>query len=303
MDASTPPHSAAYFGAARDFWWNADYLELVARRFEFAAVGSVLDVGAGIGHWGMLLASVLPREASIVGLERDPRWVAKADQRRAEREDASRFRFVQGVAESLPCEAESFDLVTCQTLLMHVGDPEAVIAEMVRVTKRGGLVLASEPNNRISMLVESSFSAQQPVEAKVEAVRFLLLYERGKMLLGEGNGSVGDLVPGYFAAAGLTRIQAYMNDNATLMVPPYNEEGQRVHASQRAEFSEQGLWWGVARDEAQRYFVAGGGIEGEFDQIWGQLLEQQQSEVDAAARGDLHTAGGDIHYIVGGRRA
>jgi hypothetical protein len=110
-------------------------------------------------------------------------------------------------------------------------------------------------------------------------------------------------VPGYFAAAGLMRIQTYMNDNATLMVPPYNEEGQRVHASLRAGFSEQGLWWGISRDEAQRYFVAGGGIEGEFDQIWGQLLQQQQSEVDAAARGDLHTAGGDIHYIVGGRRA
>jgi ubiquinone/menaquinone biosynthesis C-methylase UbiE len=303
MDPSSPPHSAAHFGAVRDFWWNHDYLELLARRFCFASVESVLDVGAGIGHWGMLLASVLPRDASIVGLERDPRWLTEADRRRAERDDSGRFRFDQGVAEALPYEDESFDLVTCQTLLMHVADPEAVIGEMVRVAKPGGLVLASEPNNRISMLVETSFTSQQPVEAKLQAIRFLLLYERGKMMLGEGNSSVGDLVPGYFAAAGLTRIQTYMNDNATFMVPPYDEEGQRVHAAQRAEFSKQGVWWGISGEEALRYFVAGGGLEGEFDPVWTQLLEQQRSEVRSAARHELHTAGGDIHYIVGGRRA
>jgi ubiquinone/menaquinone biosynthesis C-methylase UbiE len=302
MDHSSPPHSAAYFGAVRDFWWNHDYLELLARRFEFSSVASELDVGAGIGHWGMLLASVLPRDISIVGLERDPRWVAEADRRRAERQDSERFRFDEGVAESLPYKEESFDLVTCQTLLMHVPDPEAVIAEMVRVTKPGGLVLASEPNNRISMLVETSSSAQQPVESKVDAIRFSLLYERGKVLLGEGNSSVGDLVPGYFAAAGLTCIQTYMNDNATFMVPPYDDAGQRVHASQRAEFNDQGVWWGISREEALRYFIAGGGLDAEFDPIWVQLLEQQRSEVESTDRGELHAAGGDIHYIVGGRR-
>jgi SAM-dependent methyltransferase len=302
MDPSSPPHSVAYFGPVRDFWWNTDYLELLSRRFDFAAVGSVLDIGAGIGHWGMLLSAVLPRDASIIGLERDPRWVTEAERRRAERPDSGRFRFDQGVAELLPYEEESFDLVTCQTLLMHVADPEAVIGEMVRVTKPGGLVLASEPNNRIAMLVETSLSAQEPVEAKVEAIRFWLLYERGKMLLGEGNSSVGDLVPGYFAAAGLTRIQTYMNDNATFLVPPYDEEGQRVHAAQRADYSEQGLWWGISRGEALRYFLAGGGSASEFDPTWKRLLGQQQSEVESVARGELHGAGGDIHYLVGGRR-
>jgi SAM-dependent methyltransferase len=302
MDPSGPPHSAAYFGAVRDFWWNPDYLELLARRFGFASIGSVLDVGAGIGHWGMLLASVLPPDALVVGLERDPGWVAEADRRRAERQDAGRFRFDQGVAEALPYEDASYDLVTCQTLLMHVADPEAVIAEMVRVAKPGGLVLASEPNNRISMLVETSFTAQQPVESKLEALRFWLLYERGKILLGEGNSSVGDLVPGYFGAAGLIRIQTYMNDRATFMVPPYEEEGQRVHASQRAEFSEQGLWWGISHQEALRYFVASGGLEVEFDPIWERLLEQQRSELESTRRRELHGAGGHMHYLVGGRR-
>ena len=45
------PHSAAYFNEQRDFWWNADYLQLVARRLRLSEVSSALDVGAGIGHW------------------------------------------------------------------------------------------------------------------------------------------------------------------------------------------------------------------------------------------------------------
>jgi hypothetical protein len=28
------PHSAAYFEAQRDFWWNLDFLELVADRLD-----------------------------------------------------------------------------------------------------------------------------------------------------------------------------------------------------------------------------------------------------------------------------
>ncbi len=48
------PHSAAYLGATRDFWWNLDHIELCGRRLGFDAVRSVLDVGAGHGHWGRL---------------------------------------------------------------------------------------------------------------------------------------------------------------------------------------------------------------------------------------------------------
>lgn len=302
MDPSCPPHSAQYFGAIRDFWWNSDYLELLARRFDFAAVESVLDVGAGIGHWGMLLASVLPPNASIVGLERDPRWVAEADRRRARRPDAARFRFDQGVAEALPYEAETFDLVTCQTLLMHLADPRAAIAEMVRVVKCDGLVLAAEPNNRASVLVDTSVSVDMPIEAKLDAIRFMLRYERGKMLLGEGDGGVGDLLPGYFAGAGLAHIQTDLNDKATCLVAPYDEDGQRAHTSQRAEFSERGVWWGCPRDESLRYFLAGGGSAAEFDPIWERLLAQQRDEVRSSAAGTLYTAGGEIHYVVGGRR-
>ena len=143
VDPSTEPHSATYFDEQRDFWWNDDFLRLVAARIGLELVRSVLEVGAGLGHWGSTLLEVLSPEACVVGVERDPRWVIQAGERVDELGLTGRCRYVQGVAEALPFKDESFDLVTCQTLLIHVADPTAVIREMRRVVRPGGLLLRS----------------------------------------------------------------------------------------------------------------------------------------------------------------
>jgi 2-polyprenyl-3-methyl-5-hydroxy-6-metoxy-1,4-benzoquinol methylase len=91
-----------------------------------------------------------------VGVERDPRWVTQAREAATKLGLSDRWSFLQGVAEALPFADQSFDLVTCQTLLIHVADPAAVIAEMQRVVAPGGTVLLSEPNNLAGMLVYAS---------------------------------------------------------------------------------------------------------------------------------------------------
>jgi hypothetical protein len=60
------PQSAAYFNEQRDFWWKADYLQLVARRLRLSEVSSALDVGAGIGHWGRALMALLSPDAHLM---------------------------------------------------------------------------------------------------------------------------------------------------------------------------------------------------------------------------------------------
>src|ERR1700756_5701438 len=76
-------HSAEYFGDTRDYWWNADFLALMAKRLAFDRMGDVLDVGCGIGHWSRLLARVLPHDARLQGVDRDPLWVETAGERAA----------------------------------------------------------------------------------------------------------------------------------------------------------------------------------------------------------------------------
>ena len=295
------PHSAAFFGPERDFWWNRDQLELIASRRGLADVRTVLDVGCGVGHWGTLLGSVLPADATVAGIEREPEWV-EAAARRAERLGfADRFRYQQGTAESLPFDDASFDLVTCQTLLIHVADPRAVIREMLRVTRPGGHVIAAEPNNLAAFLVGSSLSADAEIEDLVDLTRFCLTCERGKAALGEGNGSVGDLLPGYFVEEGLVDVEAFLSDKPAAMFPPYSSEEQQALKAYHREAVRRGTW-GWTREEARRFFLAGGGEDAAFAAAWQRRMSEARAVADATDAGTYHSAGGTILYLVAGRR-
>jgi SAM-dependent methyltransferase len=82
----------------------------------------VLDVGSGIKPY----YPFFERHAeSYVGVDLGP----AAD--------------LQGTVESLPVDDASFDVVLCTQVLEHCADPAAAVAELRRVVRPGGRVLAS----------------------------------------------------------------------------------------------------------------------------------------------------------------
>jgi SAM-dependent methyltransferase len=303
FDTSGAPHSAAFFNPQRDFWWNEDYLQLIAARFGLGGVRSALDVGAGVGHWGRLLLPLLASEATIVGTERDPRWVTKANETATSIGIDHRCRYVQGVAESLAFDDESFDLVTCQTLLIHVADVHAVIGEMVRVLRPGGLLLVAEPNNLAGQLVADSATRDRAMDQVVERVAFALVCERGKAALGEGDSSVGDLLPGYFASAGLLEVQTFLNDKTFELVPPYASPAQQALRTAILEDAEIDRWGGLYEAEARRYYLAGGGDQDAFQRRWQRRMTEVHETAGQLKSSRLHTAGGGLEYVVAGRRS
>src|SRR5215467_8217860 len=252
-------HSAEYFGDTRDYWWNLDFLELIAKWLSFDHVQDVLDVGSGVGHWGQLLANVLPHNARVQGVDRDPLWVERAGARAAAHGQADRFSYQVAVAEKLPFADASFDLVTCQTVLIHMRDPGAAVDEMVRVTRPGGLILAAEPNNVARALMFDSVRFHDPVDEILARARLQLICERGKAALGEGNNSIGDIVPSLFAERDLVNICVYLNDKADILLPPYDSAVGRAVLDERADFKHRDFWiW--SREDTRRYFIAGGGL-------------------------------------------
>lgn len=294
-------HSEAYFGDSRDFWWDSDFLALMARRWGLAEARQVLDVGCGVGHWSRTLAPFLPPDASIVGIDREPDWVEEATRRSSSLDGSRTFRFLQGIAERLPFPDDSFDLVTCQTVLMHVADPAAVLRAMMRVLRPGGRVAVAEPNNAIQSVVRSSESAGASIDRRMELVRFQLVCEAGKAALGEGDNSVGDLVPGLFARAGLVDLSVYLNDRARPLVPPYASRAERAAISEIERFAERDFWiW--SRSDTARYFAAGGGTEAEFEALWARALEARRAEVAAIREQRLAAGGAGIVYLVSGRK-
>lgn len=252
-----PRHSEAFLNDLRDSWWNADYLQLVARRLRLGRAREALDVGAGHGHWTRVVHGLLSEDATIVGLEREPDWVAEASRRARPGQ-----RFVHGSAEALPFPDASFDLVTCQTLLIHVPEPAVVLAEMRRVLRPGGQLMVAEPNNLANV---GSWAVQLPevdVEDALEAMRLEIMVERGKHAVGEGHNSVGEVLVGLLRE-GWTDVQTWSNDRTRGMSPPYD----LAIVAQERTFHERGEH-GWTRAEALRWFLAAGGTEADFDHAW-----------------------------------
>jgi len=145
------PHSADHFGPQRDFWWHRDFLDLMATRWHLREAASLADIGCGQGHWSRLLYPYLRSPAQLTCVDREPRWVAEAEQnfRRVFPQTApEQFKFVAGDATAIPLPDNSFDVVTCQTVLMHLARPRAALREMLRILRPGGLLVCVEPNNR-----------------------------------------------------------------------------------------------------------------------------------------------------------
>jgi SAM-dependent methyltransferase len=54
--------------------------------------------------------------------------------------------FVGGSVYDLPFAGSSFDLVTCNMVMEHLGEPEKALAEIARVLARGGALIINTPN-------------------------------------------------------------------------------------------------------------------------------------------------------------
>ncbi len=294
-------HSAEHFGDTRDHWWNLEFLQLMAKRWKLDAVVDVLDVGCGVGHWGMLLASVMPAHVRVTGIDREPGWVEEAGARARARGLTGRFSYRQGDAQRLPFPDHSFDLTTCQTVLIHLADPAAAIAEMLRVTRPGGLVVAAEPNNLSESLLLDSISNLASIDEIVELVRFQLTCERGKIALGEGDNSLGDRVPGLFAAQGLANVEVHVNDKATAVFPPYVTSAQRAFTEDAWDRAARRFWnWSEA--DTRRLFLAGGGAEDAFAVHFARGLASREKIVRGLDDASYHGIIGGAFYLVAGRK-
>lgn len=106
------------------------------------AGASLLDIGCGPGTITIDFASRLS-PASVIGLDASAEVIAKASALASERGVAN-VEFVVGDAYSLPFEDNTFDVVHTHQTLHHVADPVAVLREMRRVVKPGGVVAARE---------------------------------------------------------------------------------------------------------------------------------------------------------------
>jgi ubiquinone/menaquinone biosynthesis C-methylase UbiE len=225
-------HSETYFHEGRDFWYNTDFLELMAKRWNLSQYQSMLDIGCGLCHWSKLLLPYLQPNAQVTAVDNDEAWSEGNESIEAYFESfGSQIEFQSADAHRLPFENNSFDVVTCQTVLIHLRNPEKALAEMRRVVKPNGIVICAEPNNLVQAVLKDSANRKEPIETATKRFESTLSFENLKRMDGKGHNSFGDLMAGTMNKLGFQEIQSYLNDKLTPIYAPYEKPEQQAAIS------------------------------------------------------------------------
>jgi SAM-dependent methyltransferase len=114
--------------------WRDQYLD----RMVLARGSRVLDLGCGTGVVARALASRPGLAARITAADHSAALLQAARRFAADEGLADAVDFMQADALAVPLPDASFDAVIAHTLVSHVGDPAAVVAEAARLLRAGG---------------------------------------------------------------------------------------------------------------------------------------------------------------------
>lgn len=256
----TDDENARYLRLRMKTFWNTDYFQkVVLPLLDLPKDGQVLDVGCGNGGISLLLAGLRP-DLRITGVDFEQKSIEDAASF-AESNGFKNLKFEHGDAHTLRFDDATFDGVFTQTVLTHVRDAQAVIREIARLLKPGGVFFAAEYTVTGVMTNYDNIHLSIRDEAWCrEYYRLTQLYNKGKQLLGRGDDTLGVRVPLMATQAGLDVYDVRQNDRVMHFFPPYRHEKQRnyLELSKLANAPDtDDKWLRMTIDT----IVAGGGTE------------------------------------------
>ncbi|MDD9991383.1 MAG: class I SAM-dependent methyltransferase [Rhodospirillales bacterium] len=142
-DAATSTYTMGYGPEFRKMLERRNAANCAAHLLPYLSPGMrLLDLGCGPGTISVgLAAAVAP--GAMHGIDMEPSQIEMANAA-ATAGGHGRAVFQVGDVTDLPFEDASFDVAHCHALLNHAPDTQAVLAEVKRVLKPGGLFAARE---------------------------------------------------------------------------------------------------------------------------------------------------------------
>jgi SAM-dependent methyltransferase len=183
----------------REQWWNDEFTEFLAETLRPRPGNRILDVGCGDGTAEVSIGRMHISQVTLYGVD-----LNAADAATALRETAShnlKARFAAGDARWLPFEDGAFDATYCVAVLQHVPEVHAAVAELARVTRPGGRIVAVEPDNSAHYAYSSC-----PSGAAAFALASQFFAAAAAARGDRTEAAIGPKLPGLFAAHEVTPI-------------------------------------------------------------------------------------------------
>ncbi|MEK6950348.1 MAG: methyltransferase domain-containing protein [Nanoarchaeota archaeon] len=151
-------------------FWMRGFQRPVLEEVDFSSKGKLLDVSCGTGQ----LLKALERKngekkLQLVGVDLSPEMLAKARER-----VSAAVTLMPGNVHALPFASNSFDYVVSTEAFHHYGDQQKALREMMRVAKKGGIVMIVDINfffHGIHWLFEHLEPGCQKVNSRKEMLR------------------------------------------------------------------------------------------------------------------------------------
>lgn len=129
MTGSNDPASyEAWYHAPRGAWIGDVEFLLLMRLLQPGPGQTLLDVGSGTGYFSRRFADT---GLQVTGIDPQPDMIRYA------RTQGGNVEYIEGTAQYLPFENESFDFCAAVTSLCFISEPEQALAEMWRVSRYG----------------------------------------------------------------------------------------------------------------------------------------------------------------------
>jgi len=132
---STNTYADITFAKYSMYWWSNRFYAMLARRYGKRGA-RLLEVGSGLGHLVGQLEDSFETHAMDVNY-----WAVK--QSKSVVKDSA---LQTASAQELPYKDGSFNVIIIKHIVEHLPDPEKAIAEIGRVTEKGGTLILATPN-------------------------------------------------------------------------------------------------------------------------------------------------------------
>jgi SAM-dependent methyltransferase len=280
--------------------WTPEQVASFAKHFRLRPGMKLLDAGCGFGYVMRTYGPYCLPGGELVGVDRDKKLLATAARFCRKEGLAKTARFECSDIYKMPFRDNTFDISIAHVVLCHLAEPQRVLDELIRVTRRGGCVAVFD-NATSGGGFSWWCSWHEPTVGELTRdLEFGVRMKNGRAKLGFGDFGVGLHMPSWMEARGLRDVDARTNERVYWLAPPYSSANQQTtYRNLKERLKERPRWDRVNKTELDQ-MQAGGLSRAEFDAHRRESRAVQRALRKALRDGTAASAGSGAFWCIWG---